>query len=144
MGRCHIVLLLTVALTVSSILAACAPATGLAEFEQGNRLAEESLFEQAIESYDEAIRINSQFGDAYRNRGRAYTSLKQFEQAIENFDAAIQLNPEDALAYLFRGASYTELGRRIEAIEDFEKFIALSDNPQLTEAARQQIEELEE
>ncbi len=132
------------ALAVSSILAACAPATGLDEFEQGNRLAEEGLFAQAIESYDEAIRLNPQFDDAYRNRGRAYTSLQQFEQAIENFDAAIRLNPEDAMAYLFRGASYIELGRRIEAIEDFEKFITLSDNPQLTEVARQQIEELEQ
>ena len=81
---------------------------------------------------------------AYSNRGLAHHYLGQLERAIEDYDEAIRLNPEDAVAYYNRGLAYKELGKKAEAIDDFEKFITLTDNPQLIEMARQQIEELSE
>jgi len=91
---------------------------------------------------DEAIRLNPQDADAYYNRGNAYGSLGQPERAIEDYAEAIRLNPTLALAYYNRGFTYKLQDKKAEAIVDFEKFITLTDNPQLIEMARQQIEEL--
>ena len=146
MRRRHTVLLLALALTVTAVLTACGSAAGTPEwhFEQGNALFEAGLYDQAIEEYDEAIRLNPEFADAYYNRGAAYGRLGQFQLAIEDCDEAIRLDPENAFAYLLRGAVYSDMGRPIEARADLETAITLTDNPQWIETATQLIEELEE
>ncbi len=145
MGRDKIVLVLAVALAVSSTLAACGPATDAVarHLEQGNRLAEEGRYEQAIEKYDEVIRLNPESAEAYYNRGVTNTDLGQLQSAIEDYDEAIRLNPEFAEAHNNRGIAYRELGRKIEAVADLEKFITISNNPQLIDMAGKLIEELE-
>ena len=100
--------------------------------------------QRAIEDYDKTIRLNSQFADAYHNRGTTYCALGQFERAIKDYDQAIHLNPKDAVAYNSRGNAYKLQGKKAKAIADFEKFITLTDNPQWVEIARRQIEELSE
>jgi len=78
------------------------------------------------------------------DQGNTYRELGQHERAIEDYNEAIRLNPEYAVAYNNRGYAYKLQGKKAEAIADFEKFITLSNNPQLIEMARQQIEELSE
>ena len=50
--------------------------------------------ESALESYDEAVRINPEYHEAYHNRGNVYHDLSQSTRAIEDYDQAIQRNPE--------------------------------------------------
>ena len=110
--------------------------------EQGYKLAEQGRYDEAIKNYNEAIRLNPQDAKAYNNRGIAYYYLDHLERAIEDYDKAIRLNPEDAEAYYNWGFAYKLQGKKAEAIADFEKFITLTDNPQLIEMARHEIEEL--
>jgi len=97
---------------------------------------------QAIDNFDEAIRLDPQFADAYHNRGTTYRNLGQFERAIEDYNHAIRLNPKDAVFYFNRGSTNKLHGKKGEAEADFKKFITLTDNPQWVEIARQQIDEL--
>ena len=50
--------------------------------------------ESALESYDEAVRINLEYHEAYHNRGNVYHDLGQNLRAIEDYDLAIHYNPE--------------------------------------------------
>jgi len=120
-------------------MASCAPA--VTKQEKVVAPPEEEI-ERAIEDYDEAIRLNPQYADAYYNRGNAYANLGQSQQAIKDFNEAIHLNPEYSNAYYNRGVVYSDLGRKAEAIADFERFVTLTNNPQWIQMARQRIEEL--
>ena len=78
-------------------------------------------YERAIQSYDEAIRLNPQYGNPYNKRGVAYSNLGQYERAIQSYDEAIRLNPEYATVYYNRGLAYEALGNSIKAEQDFAK-----------------------
>ena len=77
--------------------------------------------QRAIEDYDEAIRLNPQYIEAYGNRGFAYLNLGQFEAAIGDYSEAIRLDPRYADAYAGRALSYTALGKDSEADEDVKR-----------------------
>ena len=87
---------------------------------------------EAIKHYDEAIKINPQFFQAYNNRGNAKSALGKHEEAIEDCDKAIKINPQLFQAYNNRGNAKSESGRHEEAIEDYNKAIEI--NPQYARA----------
>ena len=143
MSKLTIVLipLLILALVLGAV--ACG---GLSEAEKhynaGVELQEQGRLEEAIGEYDEAIRLDPQLALAYLNRGAVYNEENEFSKAIADCDKAIELDPNLFEAYYNRGLAYAELGEKAEAIADFEKVIAVTDDPELIEMARQQIEEL--
>ena len=47
--------------------------------------------ERAIQDYDEAIRLNSQFADAYYNRGVVYSAIGKSIEAERDFARAKEL-----------------------------------------------------
>ena len=116
MRQGYIVVLLIFVVLVGAIIIACGNATeDTAEwhFNQGNKLAEQGRYEQAIEDYDQAIRLNPEDADAYYNRGIVYYELGQLERAIEDYDEAIRLNPEYTKAYYNRGIVYRLIVRQM-------------------------------
>ena len=118
------------------------PEYAKAYYNRGNAYGSLDQPERAIIDYDKAIRLDSQLAPSYNNRGLAYAALGQFERAIQDYDEAIRLNPQHTNAYYNRGLTYETQGKKAEAISDFEKFITLTENPQLIESARQEIEQL--
>ena len=47
------------------------------------------------------------------------------------------------MIYVNLGVAYVGLGKKTEAIQSFEKCIELSQDPELTQAARQKLKELQ-
>ncbi|MEI8173183.1 MAG: tetratricopeptide repeat protein [Deltaproteobacteria bacterium] len=80
---------------------------------------------KAIEYLNEAIRLKSDYADAYNNRAAAYVDLGQNQRAIQDFDTAIRLKSDYADAYYNRGGAYTKLGQNQRAIQDFDTAIRL-------------------
>lgn len=76
------------------------------------------------------------------DRGTAYFYLGENQQAIADYSKAIELDPNYTAAYYNRAHVYKLQGEKAQAIADLEKVILLTDDPQLIEMARQQIEEL--
>jgi tetratricopeptide (TPR) repeat protein len=74
--------------------------------------------------YDEAIRLNPTFVEAYYNRGVNERELKQFNKAISDFSEAIRLNPRYARAYLDRGSIYMRQRKFKQANKDYNAALA--------------------
>ena len=64
--------------------------------------------------YDEVIRIDPTYAEAYCNKGyklillywligSIFGSLKKYDEAIQMYDEAIKINPKDVEAYFKKG-----------------------------------------
>ncbi len=89
-------------------------------------------FDQAIESFTKAIKLNNNLADAYLSRGHAYAVKPDpdLNLAITDFDHAIKINPLEDSAFTGRGLAYARQGKLDLAIADFDQAIKL--NPQYT------------
>ncbi|MDE2134241.1 MAG: tetratricopeptide repeat protein [Alphaproteobacteria bacterium] len=80
---------------------------------------------RAIQDYDQAIRLNPAYEEAFGSRGVAYGELGQYARSIQDFDQAIRLNPGDAHDYYYRSVSKRRLGDSAGADEDLAKAKAI-------------------
>jgi tetratricopeptide (TPR) repeat protein len=90
-------------------------------FYQGRALAEKRQFDRAIYDFNQSIRLDPAFPDAYNFRGVAWVGQRQYERAVADFDQAIQLDPNYAVAIYNRGLAARNLGRSDEAERYFER-----------------------
>ena len=118
------------------------PQNAEAYYERGLELQKQGQEEKAIDYFNKAIHIDPQFSKAYRNRGYAYLNTKQYELAIADNTKAAKFDPSDPVARLNLGVAYKLQGKKTEAIINFEKVLSLSDNPEVLEMVKQEIEEL--
>ena len=83
-------------------------------------------YEDAIEGFSNAIKLNPQLTPAYNNRGNVYKDRGENDRAIQDYDKAIKLNPNLAAAYNNRGNVYKDRGEYGCAIQDFDRAIELN------------------
>jgi tetratricopeptide (TPR) repeat protein len=79
----------------------------------------------------------------HTRRAEALLSEGQWDLAIADLNKAIELDPKLAVAYNNRGWAYNGKGQRDLAIADFKMCINLSQDPSLTQATKQILEELQ-
>src|SRR5437763_3489152 len=60
-------------------------------------------YEQAVQAYDEAIRLHPQTPSAYYHRGFAHVCRGRYDAALADFDTAVRLDATFADAYYSRG-----------------------------------------
>ena len=88
--------------------------------------------QQAIEHLTNAIQLNLDYTESYKNRGVAYDFKGDYDSAIEDYSTRIKQNPNDAEAYNNRGNTYLNKGDYPHAIEDYTQAIQLK--PRFAEA----------
>ena len=81
--------------------------------------------DDAIQDYDQAIKLDPSDAIVYNNRGFAYSNKGQLDRAIEDYDQAIGLDPSDATVYNNRGFAYSIKGQLDRAIQDYDQAIKL-------------------
>ena len=94
-----------------------------------NSFYSESLskkYEEAIKDFNEAIRLNPNYAEAYNDRGVAKYDLGKYSESIEDYNRAIQLNSSFFGAYSNRGLVKVKIGKYKEAIEDYNEAIKLN------------------
>ncbi|MEH2239156.1 CHAT domain-containing protein, partial [Nostoc sp.] len=86
----------------------------------GNALCDLGQSEEAITSFDSALKIKPDFHGAWFNRGNALCDLGQSEEAITSFDSALKIKPDFHGAWTNRGIALRNLGQLEEAIASYD------------------------
>ena len=94
-------------------------------FYRGNEKYLMRIYQDAITAYNEAIRLQPDFANAYVNKGLAKEKLGQYESAIMDYSSAIEIDPTLAGAYNNRGSAQRKLGQHFLALEDLNTAIQL-------------------
>ncbi len=84
--------------------------------------------QEAVDSFDQALKQKSKFAEAHNNRGAALSALQRDEEALESLRRAIAIKPDYAEAHYNNGSSLRALGRYDEALKSFERALALRPN----------------
>ncbi len=88
-------------------------------------------YQEAINEYQAALRINDAFADLYVALGRNYVTLGNIELAEEAFITANSLNPSDPVPDTYLSRTYAGVGQFSKAVQYAE--LAVQDAP--TESA---------
>ena len=62
--------------------------------ESGNVLSELKRYDEAIEHYQQAIKIKSNYAEAYSKLGITLSEQGRFEEAIGQYQKALEINPD--------------------------------------------------
>ena len=85
-------------------------------------------YENAIISWEKALKLNPKFYEAWCNRGIAFYFLGRNEEAIDNFEQALKIAPNSYAVYSLKGDALSNLGRYREAIDCYNQALKLEPN----------------
>jgi tetratricopeptide (TPR) repeat protein len=74
---------------------------------------------QAIDDFNEAIRLVPDNANAFNNRGVAYRNMGDLDRAVADYDQAIRIKPDYVAAFYNRGLALTDKREYAKAISDF-------------------------
>ena len=78
-------------------------------FHKGEYYQNRNQFGEAAEQYQKAVKIDSDYAEAYSNLGYSFRKQGQFDKAITNYKKAIALKPDLAEAHEYIGEAYAEM-----------------------------------
>ncbi len=93
---------------------------------EGIQLSSIGLFREALEAYEQALRLDPHFADAYFGKGNAFYFLGRYEEALHAFEQAIHLSPHNAAYHNNKGGALYSLGRYREALAAYEQALRIS------------------
>lgn len=64
-------------------------------YQAGVKYGLAGLYRQAAASFEQAVKLNPTYADAYLSLGHAYSDLRQWEQAINSLERGLTLKPKD-------------------------------------------------
>lgn len=101
-------------------------------YHQGVTFASQGQFREALECYDNVLRIDSGNVLTWMMKGLACACLSRFPEVIECCDKALTINPHCPEAWNNKGTALAHLGRFPDSMACYTK--ALEINPRCTEA----------
>jgi tetratricopeptide (TPR) repeat protein len=84
--------------------------------------------EKAIQSYEEALALNSEFVPALNGLGRLFGANDDWRRSIDFFLGSLRIDPHQAEVWDGLGWAYLGLGAHHEAIPAFERSLAIEPN----------------
>ena len=97
----------------------------LLTFELGNAFSEADRYENAITSYDAALKHKPDKHEAWNNRGVALGQLERYEDAISSFDRALEIKPDKESAHYNKACYQALLSNPDSALESLQQAINL-------------------
>ena len=94
-------------------------------FNQANSLRSLGQYEQALESYNRAISIDSENPEYLNNRGVAFHKLNRLSSALSDYEDAIQRNPDYIRAINNQGLAFADTFKFDRALASYNRVIEL-------------------
>ena len=88
-------------------------------------LANAGQLQEAIEHYQQALRLKPDYAEAHNNLGTALVDTGRPQEAIEHYRQALRLNPDYPEAHNNLGAALANAGQLQEAIEHYKQALRL-------------------
>ncbi|SRR6266540_5940748 len=98
---------------------------GLRHYQNGVALANEGLYEEALDEFKHAIRKNNDFAEAHNEIGRMYHQLGHFDKAIKAYQGVLRVDPRNVDAYNNLGIAHDSAGEFLQAIKMYMKALRL-------------------
>lgn len=99
-------------------------------WDRGLCLYELSRYEDAAESFSQAVRLRPSDAVAHLYYGLSLHWLKRYEEAVAIFNTAVSLAPRSLRARFWRSLAYFNLGRDEDALGSFDDLLAAeTDDP---------------
>lgn len=125
---------------IKSLLAAD-PANRNAWVALGNEYFDSNQFIDAIDAYDNALKLNPEDPNVLTDQGVMFRKMGWFDRAIENFTKAAALDPKHVSSFYNLGVVYRQdLHDFPKAIDAWTRFLELNPSGPAAEQIRQQIE----
>lgn len=102
--------------------------TVMSLIDKGNIFLNWKRYQEALSTFNEAIRLDPQEALAYNGKGNALQELRQYQEALSAFNEAIRLEPQEVSAHFNKGNLLYDRGQYKEAIQEYD--IALRLSPQ--------------
>jgi tetratricopeptide (TPR) repeat protein len=99
-----------------------------AHHNMGYALEVQGRYGEAVDSYENAIRLQPNLGPLYVDAGRASYWLGDLAAAAEHFKQALKLSPTDPEAYNWLGLTYYTNGEYSLAIDAYEQSLGIGPN----------------
>ncbi|MDM9382384.1 tetratricopeptide repeat protein [Chlorogloeopsis sp. ULAP01] len=90
-------------------------------YKQANTFYDLQRYQDALLTYEKAVKIRPDYAEAWNGQGKALFKLKEYKAALTAYDKAIQLQPNYLEAWIGRGFVLKNLQRNQEAIASFDK-----------------------
>ena len=105
-----------------------------------NVLRDEKKFDEAIDYYEQAIKLSPKSVNTYINLGSIYQySLNDMDKALEVYMRGIKANPESADLPVVAALAHEQSGNKEKARENFEKALEIQENNQAAKAGLERI-----
>jgi tetratricopeptide (TPR) repeat protein len=100
--------------------------SAFAQMNLADALARKGQSDEAMVHYEEAIKLQPNYADAYYNRGTVLFAKGRIDEAIADWEKTLQIQPNDADAHTGLGNALLRQGSLKEAIAHYEKALALA------------------
>jgi tetratricopeptide (TPR) repeat protein len=104
---------------------------------KGNSLLDQGKYDEALQAFEEAIRLNPQFAEAWnskgitlkaqgialRDQGLTLRAKEKLNQAIESYNKALEINPQFVNAWYNEGIAFYDQDEYDKAIQAYDRAI---------------------
>ena len=94
--------------------------------DNGIRLMSQGNYDFALNQFSMAIEVDSNYREAYYNRGLTYLMLNKYPNAIVDFKSALRIDPDYFESYRGLGDAYYELGQSRLALRNYESYLEIA------------------
>jgi tetratricopeptide (TPR) repeat protein len=95
------------------------PLNAGAEYVLGELAKQNQEWDEAIQHFSRAAKLDASFGDAYVGWGGSLVSLKKFSEAIPPLQTAIKLQSANPAAHYLLAIAYSRTGRKEDGDREF-------------------------
>jgi tetratricopeptide (TPR) repeat protein len=101
-------------------------------YRRGTQLVSARKYEEAVKTFDKAIKKEPNYYRAWLMRGYALYCLERFDDALISYDKALALKPDSADVWYYKGIIFKDISKIDAAFDCYNEVLKI--NPEYSEA----------